>query len=127
MATFLTNFVFFHEATSTGVSNTLDNSHADSIVIQVSGSYLTAKFIVEAKTDIDADFVPVCLFNLANAQVIKNGIIETSTNPVPTEHGTINGRYSILAEGVVQMRIRLTAVSGGNITIFGKTANSMGV
>lgn len=119
MATFLSDFVFFDEATSAGISNEWINSHADTFTLQVSGTATAFSATVEAQTDIALSasngFIPVCLFNLSTGKKVENGLIEAK------------GRYAVVSEGVVKMRVRLTAVTGGNVTIFGKSANSAGV
>ena len=90
------------------------NGQTDSIIIQVSGNFTELEAVVMAKTDPDAPFVPVSLIDLQQAKSSPYGII------------TKNGRYAPATDGVVEMRIVVSKVTGGYAKFYGWSANAIG-
>lgn len=109
---FRKNFDFFKNATAAATSPSVGNANSDTLTLQISGTFSVANLTVKAKTDINADFVPTALINLADYTVIKNGTV------------TAKGRYAVAIEGARAVQIVLNSISGGNITAHGEFSDT---
>lgn len=101
------NFLFIDKATEALTSNQLKNKSSDNLTIQVSGTFTSAEFNVQGKTDINSnEWVNLSVVNVSDYSVVSNV--------------TKKGIYTLSVEGFSFLRVNLTAVSGGNITVFGR-------
>jgi hypothetical protein len=104
----LNNFKFFSGATAIAESNVLSNpNHGSQLVLEVSGT--ATSFTLSVKGKVDAENIAYTSLGIINAS-------DYSTSSTITD----NGIYIIGVDGIGGIKLNLTAVSGGNVTAFGK-------
>ena len=98
-------------ATAPAISNVFVNNGAETCAFQISGSYTTATVMVEGLVNIESNaWDSIAIFDLSNFELEDEG-------------ADGNGIYQIPVEGILRVRVNVTAVSGGDITV---TANFVG-
>ena len=102
----LNSFKFLDGVTAPTTSNALSIGRASQLVLQVSGTATSFSITVEGKVD-------------ANATRDTIGVIKNSDFTTPSAI-TTKGVYTMSVDGYYDVVVKLTAVSGGNITVFGK-------
>lgn len=100
------NFKFIQEATGAKISESWTNNHCDTLELQVSGTFTDLSATVEGKVDINAEWTQVGTVNLT-----KFAKALTLTE---------KGIYAVDIGGLFGVRVNVTSVSGGNVTIFGR-------
>ena len=101
--------IFINEASSATISDIFDNYKGDVITLQASGDASAFSAKLEGRSDINADWSELAMINLKDLSV-NNAIATTDV-------------YQSGLTGVTQIRVNLTSVSGGSVTIFGRVSN----
>lgn len=108
----ISNVLLIDAATSATVSSYVANNNCDVLGIQVTGTFTSATVFVQGMVNIDANtWVNLAALDLTEFDMENAGI-------------TAAGLYEVGIEGVLRVRINVTAVSGGNISVYGKFASS---
>lgn len=98
-------------ATSTKVADIINNINCDTLSLNVSGTASSLNIIVEANN----------IFNSTAYQQIA--IIKLSDFSINSSI-TSKGLYEIPIEGAANIKISLTSVSGGNVTVDARLVNT---
>lgn len=109
------NILFVDNQSAAFTSDVFNNYKDDEMTVQVDGTFSSATIIVEGRTNTGGDWYPMALIDLASLSLIEDGAI------------TAKGRYDTAISGAKQVRVRVTAVSGGTVTVFGMAVSSAGV
>lgn len=102
----INNFVFFSNVSSTGDSNILKNLRGSELVINVNG---TATYILSIQG----------LVNIEDNNWTALATINASDYSVANTI-TANGSYIIGIDGIAQIKVNISAISGGNVSVFGR-------
>lgn len=93
-------------ATSPAVSNVYVNNKSEYLTLQVTGTFSSATVLVEGLVDVDtAAWTTLAVFNLTDLSLLDGSGVGDK------------GIYRVKISGILRVRINLTAVSGGNITV----------
>lgn len=101
-------------ASSTGASSVVTNTNCDLLSVQVDGTFSAATVKVEGKTNENAtDWTAIAIFNKTTLDMTagSTGI-------------TAKGIYEANIAGVAFVRVNVTSVSGGNVTVVGSFENT---
>lgn len=101
-------FKFLTAVTTTASSNTFTNSICDGLTLQITGTHGGATILVEGQVSPDStltNWIALSAINLNDFSV--------------TSSITTNGIYQIGVAGISQIRVRVSAISSGNVTAFG--------
>lgn len=110
--TTVSNVLMINAATSAAVSSNYTNNNCDILGIQVTGTFSSATLYIQGMVNTDSNtWVNLAALNLTDFDVENAGI-------------TSAGLYEYGIEGVMMVRANVSAVSGGNITVYGKFASS---
>ena len=91
-------------ATAPAVSNVFSNNTSYLCAMQVTGTYSTATVKLQGMIDTDGNnWTDIAVFNLSNLEL------------KPNSQG--NGIYHAAIEGVLRIRMNVTAVDGGDISV----------
>lgn len=108
------DFVFARDASQPYTSETIQNSKYDTLTIQVSGDFTSAKIALQGKTDNSASFSTISVVNLETC--------------IPTSRINTKGLYQAFGiEGVSEIRMIVQSVEGGSVTVYGRLINSSAV
>lgn len=100
------NIYFLQDVNSTGASAVHTNVSGETLTIQVDGDATSFSFQLLGCSDFYSDdFYALTGFT-------------TAFDPIATI--TTKGIYTFGIEGISKMKVNLTAVSGGSVTVFGK-------
>ena len=100
------------KATAATISSVFVNSSCDILGLQVSGTFTSATIKVQGVVDADStDWVNLAVLNLGDFAVETSGI-------------TAKGIYEVGIESMNKVRVNVTAVSGGNVSVYGQFADS---
>lgn len=100
-------------ATSAGSSDAYTNSNCDLLSLQVSGTFSAVKVKVQGKTNTVADWTDIAIFNKTTLDLTAG-----------TSGITAAGIYEANTAGLVQVRVNVASVSGGNVTVVGSFENT---
>lgn len=107
-----TRGLLIDKATSATISAEYINSSCDSLGLQVYGTFTSATIKVQGVVDADStEWVDIGLVNLSDLSAETVGITE-------------KGIYQIPIDALCKVRINVTAVSGGNISVYGQFADT---
>lgn len=108
------NTLLINAATSASSSASVVNNNCDVLGIQITGTFSSATVNVQGMVNVDSNtWVNLAALNLTDFDIENTGI-------------TAKGLYEIGIEGVLRVRVNVSSVSGGNISVYGKFANSAG-
>lgn len=100
------------KATAATISSVFVNSSCDILGLQVSGTFTSATVKVQGVVDENStDWVDIGAIDLSDLSTETSGI-------------TAKGVYEIAIESFNKVRVNVTAVSGGNISVYGQFADS---
>ena len=92
-------------ASTPTVSNTFVNNNSEICTLQISGTFTSATVKVEGIVDINSGrWVSLATFDLTDLDLKTNGMSDKSL-------------YRVSIVGILRIRVSVTAVSGGNITV----------
>ena len=101
-------------ASSAGASAEVINSTCDLLSVQVDGTFSSATVKVQGKTDANAsDWTNIAIFNKSTLDLTEG-----------SDGITAKGIYEANIAGVVFVRVNVTSVSGGNVTVVGSFENT---
>ena len=107
-----TRALLIDKASSATISDVYINGNCDVLGIQVSGTFSSATIKAQGVVDADStDWVDIGAIDLADMSAKKSGI-------------TAKGVYEIPIESLYKIRVNVTAVSGGNVSVFGQFADT---
>ena len=91
-------------ATTTIVADTINNTHSDTLSLNVSGDATSFTITVEANNIFNStEFASICAIKLSDLSI--------------NETITSTGLYEIPIESAANIKVSLTAVSGGAVTV----------
>lgn len=103
----------FREAVATGTSDEYENKKAETLTIQISGTFTTATVVVEGF--IDTEYCGLAVINLKDYSLVENGEM------------TAKGQYATDISGMEKYRFKITALSGGNVNVVCVATATIGV
>lgn len=93
------------EATVPTVSNTFVNNKCDACSLQITGTFTSATVSVEGIVDVNSgSWVSLATFDLTDLDIKTAGMSDKSI-------------YQVGITGILRVRVNVTAVAGGNITV----------
>ena len=101
-------------ASSAGTSDVVANTNCDLLSVQVSGTLTAVSVKVQGKTNPEADdWTDLAVFDKSSMELTagSTGI-------------TAKGIYEANIAGVVLVRVSVTSVTGGNVTVVGSFENT---
>ena len=99
-------------AASPTISNTFVNNKSENLTLQITGTYSSATVLVQGLVDVNSTaWTTLATFNLTDLSLTTGSGIGD------------NGLYQVAIGGILRVRLNVTAISGGEITI---TANFVG-
>lgn len=101
------------ETTSAVTSGVFTNNNCDLCTVQVYGTATSMKVQIQGKTDADGDWTNVASFNVSDLS-LKDG----------NDGMTAAGIYSVGIAGITQVRVKVASVSGGNVSVTAKFADT---
>lgn len=105
------------EATSAVTSSVFVNSNCDLCAVQVYGTATAMKVQIQGMTDADsATWENIASFNMGDLSLTEGD-----------DGMTAAGIYSVSVAGVTQVRINVASVSGGNVSVTAKFADTSAV
>lgn len=108
----VSNVLLINAATTATASSYVANNECDILGLQVTGTFSSATVYVQGMVNIDSNtWVNLAVMNLTDFDLKNAGI-------------TAAGIYEVGIEGVLRVRVNVSAVSGGNISVYGKFASS---
>ena len=103
---------WIEEATGATTSTVFINNSCDSLGLQVTGTFSSATVKVQGTVDVDSsDWVDIIAIDLSDMSTETSGI-------------TAKGIYQIPIESLCKVRVNVTAVSGGNISVYAQVADT---
>jgi len=109
------NWVFYRERSSTSTSGDMKpyvNVQSDLLAVEISGTASSMTIKMQGRAN-----------NQNNSEWFDLACIEAKTFDV-VESISATGIYNVDISGVKEVRANITAISGGNVTIFGRTVNT---
>lgn len=107
------NITMINGATAEAISNVFVNNNCASVTLQITGSFTTATVQVEG------------LVNLNSNSWVSLGAIELSEFEPDSDGLSEKSLYQVGIEGIPRVRIHVTAVSGGDITVVCQFGNAV--
>lgn len=108
----IANMMMINAATSATTSSAFVNNSCDVLGLQVTGTFTSATVYVQGIVNADSNtWVNLAVLDLNSFGLTENGI-------------TAKGVYEAGIEGVLQVRINVSAVSGGNVSVYCKFGDS---
>lgn len=107
------NITMIEAATAETISNVFVNNNCAAVTLQITGSYTSATVLVEG------------LVNLSSNAWVSLGAIELGDFELNTDGLSEKSLYQIGIEGIPRVRIHVTAVSGGDITVVCQFGNAV--
>lgn len=101
------NFVFLTNAATPQVSNELVNYNGDTLQLEVNGDGIVYSLTVYGKVDINSAYTPLSTVKLDGFEVSKTI--------------TSNGIYSCGISGISKIKVELTSIGAGSVSVFGRT------
>lgn len=101
------NFVFLTNASAPQVSNELVNYNGDMLQLEVNGDGIVYSLIVYGKVDINSEYTALSTIKLDGFEV--------------NETITSNGIYSCCISGISKIKVELTSIGVGSVSVFGRT------
>lgn len=101
------NFVFLTNASTPQFSNELVNYNGDMLQLEVSGDGVIYSLTVYGKVDINSTYTALSTIKLDGFEVNKAI--------------TSNGIYSCCISGISKIKVELTSIGTGSVSVFGRT------
>lgn len=101
------NFVFLTNASTPQVSNELVNYNGDTLQLEVNGDGIVYSLTVYGKVDINSAYTALSTIKLDGFEVNKTI--------------TSNGIYSCGISGISKIKVELTSIGAGSVSVFGRT------
>ena len=107
----IANLILISGATGATISSEFINNECDICSVQVTGTFSAVSLTVQGVTNTSGgEWVDIASADLSNYDI---------TNPI-----TAKGIYEAGIEGISKVRVKVTSVTGGNVSVFAKFANS---
>lgn len=107
------NITMIEAATAETISNVFVNNNCAAVTLQITGSYTSATVLVEGLVNLNSNaWVSLGAIELGDFELNSDGLSEKSL-------------YQIGIEGIPRVRIHVTAVSGGDITVVCQFGNAV--
>lgn len=107
------NITMIDGATEEAISNVFVNNNCGAVALQITGSYTSATVLVEG------------IVNLNSNSWVSLGAIELSEFAPDSNGLTEKSIYQVGIEGIPRVRIHVTNVSGGDITVVCQFGNAV--
>lgn len=105
------NYTFIKNQNSPIVSKTYINSSSDLFIMQIDGSFDTCMVKVEGRINPKAAWVSIGGVDLGTFAAVKDGFTKA-------------GLYEFDIIGVRELRVNVSSLTGGEITVFGQFISS---
>lgn len=107
------NILLVDRATGAVVSPEFVNNECDICAVQVTGTFSAVSITIQGVTNVSgSDWVDLAAADLNSYDI---------TNPI-----TAAGIYETGIEGIAKVRVNVASVTGGNVSVYAKFANTAG-